>query len=79
MFLAGLCFDLLCFSSFFLGGGVEYPCAYAFGIILLLCVVHFSHFLQDSVTPEDREKTPAELLVVETTFGVGDGVVAPSA
>ena len=59
-----------------LGG---YPCAYALGISLLFCVVQFSLFLQDSVTPEDEETTPEEPWVVETTFGVGGGVVTPSA
>ena len=45
---------------------------------MLFCVVQFSLFLQDSVTPED-ETTPEEHWVVETTFGVGGGVAAPSA
>ena len=54
-----------------LGG---YPCAYALGISLLFCAVQFSLFLQDSPTPEDKETW-----VVETTFGVGGGVVTPSA
>ena len=41
---------------------------------MLFCVVQFSLFLQDSVTPEDKETTPEEHWVVETTFGVGGGV-----
>ena len=46
---------------------------------MLFCVVQFSLFLQDSVTPEDKETTPEEPWVVETNFGVGGGVAAPSA
>ena len=75
MFLAGLCFALVCFGSVW-GGNL---CAYALGISLLFCVVQFSLFLQDSVTPGDEETTPEEPWVVETTFVVGGGVVTPSA
>ena len=49
------------------------------GFLCCSVLFSFSLFLQVSVTPKDEETTPEEPWVVETTFGVGGGVVSPSA
>ena len=69
VFLVGLCFDLVCFG-FVCGCTLALRRLIFLCISLLFCVVQFSFLLQDSVLAEDKETTPEEPRVVETTFGV---------